>query len=173
MGLDWSWRPSCAADWCTGMARSSPEGSPERPWPSPPTPAPTCADTGCCQPKSSEFLRLKTTAVCSAPGTEWPDLTTSALSAARLEPGAWVKCSSCLTTGLGTPAATCPCSFPPTEPDGSLPCAKSPGSPWSWWPLRPHAVHPGPLLGACQPACQLHPPISGDGLRKRRATRAV
>lgn len=38
-----------------------------------------CSDTGCCQPKFSEPLRLKTTVVWSAQGTVWPGLTTSAL----------------------------------------------------------------------------------------------
>lgn len=123
-----------------------------------------CSDTGCSRPKSSEFLGLKTTVMWSAPGTKWPSLTTSALLSCPA--GAWVLGAVLFLSHprdwglrLDQGSYVAPSSFPKTEPDGFLPCAKSPGSPWSWWPLlHSNPVHPGPLLAACQPAASNHRP---------------
>ncbi|XP_041596036.1 uncharacterized protein LOC121482270 isoform X1 [Vulpes lagopus] len=69
----WAWigpgGPRCTATWCTRMARHGPKGSQERPL------CHSCSATGCSWPPRSEFLDLKTKAIWSAPGTEWPSVT--------------------------------------------------------------------------------------------------
>lgn len=98
--------PGCAADWCTSMARNSPEGNQERPSP------PTSALTLVALSPSTQFLRRETTVVWSAPGTEWPSLTTSALL--RCTDGAWGLGEVLLLPHhrAGTKAPTCPLQFP-------------------------------------------------------------
>lgn len=70
------------------------------------------SDTGCCQPKFSELLRLKTTVVWSAQGTVWPSLTTSALLSCPA--GAWGLGEALLLPlhRTGDQGSQCPLQFP-------------------------------------------------------------
>lgn len=63
-------------------------GASRDPGPRHPPRSHNCSDTGCCRPKYSELLGLKTIVMWSAPGTKWPSVTTSALFSCPA--GAWV-----------------------------------------------------------------------------------
>ncbi|KAF6090793.1 hypothetical protein HJG60_012181 [Phyllostomus discolor] len=120
------------------MGRSSPEGSQERPQPSPPTPSPTSAVTGCSGPKYSEIVGLKPHSSVVSPRPRVAQChricPTQLPSWSLGGPGGITPPGS--PQGLGTEAGPrlphAPSSFSWTGPDGFLPCAKSPASPHSW-----------------------------------------